>query len=138
MTVPARAICDRWLWLGFAAALMTAGLIWRLAPLGLPIFWLRYGGGALWGAMVFCLVAAGRPQRFGRVACLTVASAIAIGAEAFRLYHAPALDAFRETLAGALLLGRIFSPANVVAYELGVVLAATALWDRLGLLWRRG
>ena len=138
MTVHAGRVGDRWLWLAFAGALMTAGLIWRLAPLGLPIFWLRYGGGALWGAMVFCFVAAAGPQRFGRIACLTVASAIAIGAEAFRLYHAPALDAFRETVAGALLLGKMFSPANVVAYEFGIVLAAIGLWRRLGLLWQRG
>lgn len=134
MTVPAGVVGGRWLWLAFAAALMITGLIWRLAPLGLSIFWLRYGGAALWGAMVFCFVAAARPQRFGRVVCMTIASAIAIGAEAFRLYHAPALDAFRETLAGALLLGRMFSPTNVVAYELGIVLAAAALWRRAGLL----
>ena len=49
---------------------------------------------------------------------------IAILAELFRLYHTPWLDAFRLTLAGALLLGRIFSWWNIVAYGLGIALAA--------------
>ena len=118
--------------LALAVLVMAAGLVWRLAPLGLPVFWLRYGGGALWGAMVFCLVAAVRPRRLGRIGCLVAASAIAMSAEMFRLYHAPALDAFRDTLAGALLLGRVFSLANIVAYEVGIVIAAAALWRRLG------
>lgn len=118
--------------LALAVLILAAGLVWRLAPLGLPVFWLRYGGGALWGGMVFCLVAAARPRRLGRIACLVVASAIAVGAELLRLYHAPALDAFRGTLAGALLLGRVFALANIVAYEVGIVVAAAALWRRLG------
>ena len=82
--------------------------------------------------MVFCLVAALRPRRLGRIACLVVASVIAVSAEMSRLYHAPALDAFRGALAGALLLGRVFSPADIVAYEVGIAVAATALWRRLG------
>ncbi len=114
--------------LTFAVAIMVAGLFWRLAPLGLPVFWLRYGGGALWGAMVFCLVAALRPQGLGRTACLAISSAVAVSAELFRLYHAPAADAFRGTLLGALLLGRVFSLANILAYEVGIGVAAIALW----------
>jgi hypothetical protein len=50
--------------------------------------------------------------------------------ELFRLVHAPWLDAFRLTLAGALLLGRIFSPWNVLAYGVGIALAM--LLDRFG------
>ena len=41
-------------------------------------------------------------------------------------------DAFHGALAGALLLGRVFSPADIVAYEVGIAVAATALWRRLG------
>jgi threonine/homoserine efflux transporter RhtA len=57
-----------------------------------------------------------------------IAALIAIGVELFRLMHAPGLDAFRLTTAGALLLGRVFSPWNVVAYGFGIV--AGALLDR--------
>jgi hypothetical protein len=128
LTAPSDFRKERLVYLALAVLIMAAGLVWRLAPLGLPVFWLRHGGGALWGAMVFCFVAALRPGRFGRGACLAIGSAIAVAAEVFRLYHAPALDAFRGTLAGALLLGRVFSVANIFAYEVGIVIAAIALW----------
>ena len=48
--------------------------------------------------------------------------AIAIVVECSRLVHAPWLDAFRLTTAGALLLGRIFSLWNLVAYAVGIAL----------------
>lgn len=54
---------------------------------------------------------------------VATALGVALAAELFRLVHAPALDAFRATLAGALLFGRVFSPWNVAAYWLGVTLA---------------
>jgi hypothetical protein len=51
--------------------------------------------------------------------------------ELFRLVHAPGLDAFRLTLAGALLLGRIFSPWDMLAYGVGIALG---VWlDRLAM-----
>lgn len=132
MIAPNDSRRERLVDLALAVLIMAAGLVWRLAPLGLPVFWLRYGGGALWGAMVFCLVAAARLRRLGPIACLIVASTIAVSTELFRLYHAPALDAFRSTLAGALLLGRVFSVANIVAYEFGIMVAAVAMWRRQG------
>lgn len=108
--------------LAAALVVMVSGLVWRLVPMGLPGFFLNYGGGVLWGAMVLLIVGAVTDDArwwFTPV----VAGAIALAAELFRLYHAPALDAFRTTLAGALLLGRIFNPWNVVAYWLGIALA---------------
>jgi hypothetical protein len=98
--------------------------------LGLPAFFVKYGGSVLWAAMVFFLVALAAPglsrQRMG-----LISASIAICAELFRLVHAPWLDAFRLTLAGALLLGRIFSPWNMLAYGAGIVLAM--LLDRFGI-----
>jgi hypothetical protein len=90
--------------------------------LGLPSFSVKYGGSLLWGAMVFFLVAVAAP-RLSRWPIALVSAAIAVGVELFRLVHAPWLDAFRLTLAGALLLGRIFSPWNLLAYGVGIVLA---------------
>ena len=91
--------------------------------LGLPTSTVKYGGSVLWGTMVFFLVAmaAGRIPRAG---IASIAGLIAIGVELFRLVRAPWLDAFRLTLPGALLLGRIFSPWNMLAYCVGVALAA--------------
>jgi hypothetical protein len=47
---------------------------------------------------------------------------IAAVVELIRLVHTPWLDDFRLTLAGALLLGRIFSVWNIVAYAAGILL----------------
>lgn len=89
----------------------------------LPFAVVKYGGSILWGAMVYWLLATifvtGRPPRIATVA-LIVAAAV----EFSRLWHTPALDAFRLTAAGALLLGRVFSFWNIAAYAVGI---ATAL-----------
>jgi hypothetical protein len=87
--------------------------------LGLPSSVVKYGGSILWGTMVFFLVAMlVRHWPRGRIAVISVV--IAIGVELFRLVHAPWLDTFRLTIAGALLLGRIFSPWDMFAYGAGI------------------
>jgi hypothetical protein len=94
---------------------------------GLSGFIVKYGGSALWGTMVFFLVAIAASTLSRRSVAL-IALVIAVGVELFRLVHTPELDAFRLTMAGALLLGRIFSPWNMVAYAFGIGLGA--LLDR--------
>jgi hypothetical protein len=54
---------------------------------------------------------------------LPAALAIAVCVELVRLVHTPWLDALRLTTAGALLLGRIFSVWNMVAYAAGILCA---------------
>jgi len=106
-------------------AVIAAGLLLRRFgyPVGLPFIIVNYGAAALWGAMVFLilsllLVARARPLN---IAVLAVVISAAV--ELFRLYHTPWLDAFRLTLAGALLIGRIFSIWNIVSYTLGIAAA---------------
>lgn len=109
----------------FAAVLtlIAAGIGVRLLPLGLPREVVKYGGSILWGAMVYGLVAFVRPAApVARLAAIALIVAVLV--ELFRLVHTPGLDAFRLTLAGQLLLGRIFSLWNVVAYAVGIGLAA--------------
>jgi len=102
---------------------IAAGIGVRLLPLGLPREVVKYAGSVLWGAMVYGLVALVRPHAAtGRLAA--VALTLAVLVELFRLVHTPELDAFRRTLAGQLLLGRIFSVWNVVAYAIGIGFAA--------------
>jgi hypothetical protein len=111
--------------LGIALAIIACGLGLRLGgyEIGLPYFLVKYGGSTLWGAMVFFLIAMLLPrQPLGGLALLALA--VAALTELSRLYHTPWLDEFRLTLAGALLLGRIFSWWNIVAYGLGIALAA--------------
>jgi hypothetical protein len=90
---------------------------------GLPAFVVKYGGSLLWGTMVFFLVAIAASNLSRRHIAL-ISAALAIGVELFRLVHAPWLDDFRLTTAGALLLGRVFSPWNMLAYGVGIALAA--------------
>lgn len=95
----------------------------------LPFFIVKYGGSLLWGSMVYFLLAfavGGRSAEFRPVGVAAVALCVAIGIELFRLYHTPWLDTFRLTTAGALLLGRVFSLLNIVAYTIGIT-AACAL-----------
>ncbi|MGV1833150.1 DUF2809 domain-containing protein [Rhizobium rhizogenes] len=90
--------------------------------INLPFVVVKYGGSLLWGAMVYWLLAAiFVPQ--GRFRLAVVALFIAVVVELLRLWHTPDLDAFRLTAAGALLLGRVFSPWNIVAYAAGIALA---------------
>ena len=100
---------------------MLAGLALRgWGPgLGLPFAVTQYGGSVLWGAMVYGIAAILWPDaRPGRLAAASLAVATLV--ELFRLVQTPGLDAFRSTLAGALLLGRVFSPWNVLAYAVGI------------------
>ena len=71
--------------------------------------------------MVFFLLAIAA-SRLSRPRVALIAAAIAICVELFRLVHTPWLDDFRLTTLGALLLGRVFSPWNMLAYGVGIIL----------------
>lgn len=100
---------------------LLAGLVVRFAPLPLPRLVSKYGGSVLWALMIFWIVHAllrsPRPPITAVVtACVTAA------VECFKLVHTPALDRFRHTLAGVLLLGRVFSVWDLVAYAAAIIL----------------
>lgn len=112
----------------FALLLATtfAGLVWR-KRVGMHFGWFawKYGGSALWAAAVYWLLGALLPRASTRVLAV-LAAAVALGVEFSRMVHTPALDAWRLTTAGRLLVGRVFSLRNLPAYWLGVALAAFA------------
>lgn len=109
-----------------AALAIFAGLVWRLAPLPLPAFAYKYGGSALYAAMLYWLIAAAAPR--ARTAAVAAGAVLlAWSVEGFKLFHRPALDLFRFTLAGKLLLGRVFTFGALLCYALTV--AAIALAD---------
>ncbi len=87
----------------------------------------------VYGLAVLCAPAA---SRFRLAAG---ALAVSVLVELSRLVNAPALDAVRLTTTGALLLGRVFSPWNVVAYAAGIAAAwccdAGAARPRAGFTW---
>lgn len=92
--------------------------------IGLPFLIVKYGGSVLWGGMVYLLAALllghHRQERF----VVAVSCFFAVAVELLRLVHFPALDTFRDTAAGTLLLGRVFSPWNIVCYFAGIAVAA--------------
>lgn len=120
---------SRPLWLSTLLILGTiaAGLTLRLVHVGLPLPLVKYGGSTLWAMMIFWIVTTLRP-RWRIVRAALCAGGVAFAVETFKLYHLPALDAFRKTLPGALLLGRLFSVWDLFAYALGIL--AGALADR--------
>lgn len=106
-------------------AAIICGSALRLVPIGLPYAIVKYGGSTIWGAMVYAMVAFCIPLARLRTIIFT-ALVLAVLSELFRLYQTPELDAFRRTLAGQLLLGRIFSLWNITAYAAGIFLAGAA------------
>lgn len=101
--------------------------------IGLPFIVVKYGGSVLWGAMVYLLAALLFVNHRTRLFIIAVACCFSVAVELLRLVHFPALDAFRDTATGTLLLGRVFSPWNIVCYLAGVGMAAavTRQFERL-------
>jgi hypothetical protein len=108
---------------GLIVTVIVFGVAIRRVPLGLPPVVTKYAGSMLWALMIFLLVGVLLPAlRLRRAALL--AGAIATAVECFKLVHTPALDAFRLTLLGMLLLGRFFSWRDLVAYYAAIAVAA--------------
>jgi hypothetical protein len=107
----------------FACATIVAGLASRRFPESFPDWFARYGGDALWAALVFWVVALCW-RRGLTIHVAAAALAIACAVEVSQLYHAPWLDAIRATRIGALLLGSGFLWSDLVCYCAGTALAA--------------
>ena len=107
----------------FLVGAVPLGLLWRLAPLHLPAFAFKYGGSALWAMAVYWTAALLLPRLQPRLLA-PLAAAIAASVECFKQVRSPALNAFRATLAGKLLLGRYFSVGALLAYGLAITLVA--------------
>ena len=104
---------------------IAAGLTLRLLRLGLPNAIVKCGGSILWALMVYWIVSAIRP-RWPPIRSGVTSGGVALSVELFKLYHAPAVDAFRLTLPGKLLLGRVFSLWDLLAYACTVIVAVLA------------
>lgn len=119
---------------GLLAATILIGLATRRFAAAFPSVIARYGGDALWAAMVFWLVALVRPRAARRPLALAALS-VAWAVEVSQLYRAPWIDAVRATRGGALVLGQGFLWSDLASYAVGVMLAAgidAVLLRRLG------
>jgi hypothetical protein len=102
---------------------MIAGLAIRFAHLGLPASIVKYGGSALWAMMIYWIASSILPSwRAMHVALFS--GGLATSIEFLKLYHAPDLDGFRHTLAGQLILGRVFSFKDIAVYWIAIAIAA--------------
>lgn len=109
--------------LALIAATVVAGLTIRFVPLGLPPSVVKYGGSMLWALMIYWLLSTLFRRRQVLLIAL-IAAVVATAVEFFKLYHSPAMDAFRLTVPGVLLLGRIFSAWDILAYWLAIAIGA--------------
>ncbi len=102
---------------------IVSGLTIRFAHLGLPGSVVKYGGSALWAAMIYWVCSTLFPSRHPAWS-VVISGIVATFVEFLKLYNPPLLDAFRHTLPGIVLLGRIFNPWDIVVYWMAIVLAA--------------
>ena len=100
---------------------IAGGLLVRFGPLGLPRFVAKYGGSVLWALMIYWIVSTLLPQR-RLVAVALLAGSVATSVEFLKLYHAAWLDSFRMTAPAVLLLGRVFSVWDILAYWLAMTI----------------
>jgi hypothetical protein len=115
------------------AVTIPIGIVWRHLPL--PFFAWKYGGSALWTVALYWFVAALAPRlRPAGVALISVLLSLLV--ELSRLVDQPVLNAFRQTLAGKLILGRFFSLKDIAAYW--VTIAALFCIDQNMLSRRTG
>jgi hypothetical protein len=109
-----------WISWGIGTVIVAVGLGVRFAPIGLPAVVVKYGGSTLWALMIYWVLSSFiRKWPLAQIALMsgTVATAV----EIFKLYRSPGMDAFRMTPLGMLMLGRVFSGWDIVAYWLAIV-----------------
>ncbi len=113
----------RLVYLLIAIAVVALGLFLRWPGLSLPWAVGKYGGSMLWAAMVYLLFRVIAPD--ARVVRTAIAAAVfaALG-EATQLISVPWFDAVRATTLGHLIFGRTFAVEDIVAYWIGIAVAA--------------
>ena len=110
-------------YLSAAIGSILLGLLWRSLPASLAPFLWKYGGDAIWAAMVYFLVRCIGPSR-SITWSATLALGISFATELSQLYHAPWIDSIRGMRLGALILGSTFNWPDLPAYALGIAFAA--------------
>ena len=99
------------------------GLAIRFVRFGLPQSVVKYGGSMLWALMVYWIASTLLRRRQVLLVAI-ISGAVATAVEFFKLYRAPELDAFRLTLPGILVLGRVFSAWDILAYWAAIGMGA--------------
>ena len=109
-------------YLPLAVLIIALGLPARLAPELLPPWYVAYAGDFLW-AMLLYFVCALILRRSTQQTFL-VALVIAFFIEISQLFHPPWLERLRSVRPLAFVLGFSFLWSDIIAYTLGIILAA--------------
>lgn len=106
------------------AATIAAGLGSRAVARALPWWLAKNAGDALYATMVLFGIGFVAPT-IRTAAAAAIALAFCAAIEGSQAYHAPWLDAVRDTLPGRLVLGQGFHAFDLVCYVVGVALGVT-------------
>lgn len=108
-----------------ALGVVALGLLTRSALVPRDSLVGMYGGDTLWATLVYLLGRWLWPHApVARVA--EGAAALSAAVELSQLYHAPWIDAVRQTALGHLVLGQGFLWSDMACYAVGVALGACA------------
>ncbi len=115
----------RLIYLAITPLVVVLGLSSRKFDESLPAFIADYAGDTLWALMVFLGISFLLPdlpvmKRGG------FALAFSYFIEVSQLYHAPWIDALRETTLGGLILGFGFLWTDLICYTVGIAFGAMA------------
>jgi len=102
-------------------AAAAAGIGSRVEGAGVPAFVAQYAGDVFWALFVYLGVGLLAPRLSIRRVVL-IAGAVAAFDEVSQLYHAPWIDAVRQTGVGGLILGYGFLWSDFLCYLAGIAL----------------
>ena len=117
----------RLIYIAVAVIVIALGLLARWPALGLPREVAKYAGSVLWAAMVYFLLRA-LVLRWPVISAAVGAAVLVALGEATQLISIPWFDAMRATTLGHLIFGRTFAVEDIVAYWIGILVAAAGEW----------
>ncbi|MGL1937090.1 MAG: DUF2809 domain-containing protein [Fibrobacterales bacterium] len=102
-------------------SVIVLGLATRIENSILPTIITQYGGDVLWATMVYFGFTFINPKAsMGKIVRATLL--FSYGIECSQLYHAPIIDAIRNTAMGGLILGFTFVWSDIWCYTLGALI----------------
>lgn len=118
-------------------ALVPVGLAVKYCVPGVISDWCNHYGAAVVYEVFWVLALGFVAPRLGAVRCGAIVFLMTCALEFLQLWRAPFLEAFRETRAGAALIGTEFDPADFVWYAAGSA-AGVLLLHGIGVTRNRG
>lgn len=110
---------NRIVYLGLTILVMILGLLSRKIN-SLSYILEKYSGDCLWALMIFLLFAFVFNKK--DIKFITILSLLfCYGIEISQLYHAPWIDAIRNTTLGGLILGFGFLWSDILCYTIGII-----------------